>query len=50
MKYYGFKTSRFGHAYPPENLGRKRQYYDALVRAGRKHARQAGKKEAQDES
>lgn len=50
MKYYGFKPSIFGKAYRMDHIDRKRPYYDALVRAGRKHARQAGKKEAQDES
>lgn len=50
MKYYGFKTTRYGNAYPPGDLNRKRAFYDALVRAGRKHARQEGKKEAKNET
>jgi hypothetical protein len=48
VKYYGFKTSHFGKAYRTENIDRKRPYYDSLVRAGRKRARQEGKKEGED--
>lgn len=39
-KYYGFKTSHYGKAYRTDNIDRKRPYYDSLVRAGRKRARQ----------
>lgn len=46
MKYYGQKSSIYGRAYRTENIDRKRPYYEALVRAGRKNARQQGKKEA----
>lgn len=42
------QTSHFGKAYRTENIDRKRPYYDSLVRAGRKRARQEGKKEGED--
>lgn len=48
MKYYGFKTSIFGQACQLENIDRRRQYYKALLRAGRKHARQEGKRQARE--
>lgn len=48
MKYYGFKTSIFGKAFRSESFDRKRAFYDALVRAGRKRARQEGKKSASE--
>lgn len=48
MKYYGFKTSHYGKAYRTDNIDRKRPYYDSMVRAGRKRARQEGKKEGED--
>ena len=50
MKYYGFKTSHYGKAYRTDNIDRKRPYYVSLVRAGRKRARQEGKKEAENET
>lgn len=48
MKFYGFKRSIFGMAYPTGQR-RQRDYYDALKRAGRKRERQAGQKEAQSD-
>lgn len=48
MKYYGFKTSIFGKAFSNDSVDRKRAYYDSLVRAGRKRARQEGKKTASE--
>ncbi|QPI17886.1 hypothetical protein POP12_094 [Pectobacterium phage POP12] len=48
MKYYGIKGSAFGYASEFCKTKRKRMYFDALTRAGRKHARQQGKKESKD--
>lgn len=48
MEYYGRKSSQYGQAYRSESIDRKRPYYEALVRAGRKRARQEGKKQARD--
>ncbi|QEG09113.1 hypothetical protein HWC29_gp073 [Aeromonas phage 4_4572] len=46
MKPYGHKGSIFGQAFRLENIDRKRPYYDALLRAGKKRARQEGKKQS----
>lgn len=48
MKHYGFKTSVFGRAFRLKNIDRKRQYYRALLRAGKKRARQEGKRQAKE--
>lgn len=42
------KKDIFGKAYRTDNIDRKRPYYDSLVRAGRKRARQEGKKQGED--
>ena len=48
MKHYGFKPSIFGQAFQLENIDRRRQYYVALLRAGKKRARQLGKKQSKE--
>lgn len=45
MKFYGRKGSAFGQAYKRPDKKRQHDWYDSLVRAGRKRERQAAKKE-----
>lgn len=47
MKFYGRKGSAFGQAYKDPERRHQSDFYDAMVRAGRKRERQAAKKECQ---
>ena len=44
MRNYGHKNTAYGYAEHPIKNKRQENFYDALNRSGRKHARQVGKK------